>query len=191
MKEKADEAYDRSDYNQALAFLKQAYKLSGDARYVANQGIVLTDMKQYKAAIEAFEFFIASKPALSKKRSALQKINELRPEVKIISEPSDAQVFIKGNHKPLGKTPVKVRLVAGEYKLTIRKAGYETLETQLFVIPGTPTLAQYKLLINGASLTSEFTNRNQSNTNKKLGTGVKALLLLSAIGFTASTGTCF
>jgi tetratricopeptide (TPR) repeat protein len=189
LKLKADQAYNKSNYPKALHYLKEAYKVSKDARYVANQGIVLTDMKQYKAAIEAFEFFIASNPILSKKRSALQKINELRPEVKIISNPDQAEVFIKGQKQSLGTTPVKLRLIAGQYDIMIRKSGYDSLQTQLFVISGTPTLAQYKLLVNGASLTNEYTKPN--HRSKSLHTGIKALLFLSSLGLITSGTSWF
>lgn len=144
-KSEADGAYAKGDYQRALIALQRAYLVSKKPRYIANQGLVLEKMRRYQDAISALEYFLLTQPAQDKARSAQQVINRLRPEVKIISDPQGALIFIDGESKSQGVTPLTMRLIAGEHPMKLTLRGYEELNTTLFVLPGKPVLAQYKL----------------------------------------------
>ena len=144
-KSEADQAYAKGDYQKALVALQRAYLVSKKPRYIANQGLVLEKMRRYHDAIQALEYFLLTQPPVDKARSAQQVINRLRPEVKIISDPLGASVFIDRALEPVGVTPITFRLIAGEHPIQLRLKSHETVNTILFVMPGKPVLAQYKL----------------------------------------------
>ena len=184
LKESADEAYNRRDYQEALDELQKAYVLTKNPRYIANQGLVFEDMKRYKEAVDALEFFIQTKPSKEKIRSAQQVINRLRPEVKIITDPPGALVQFKSKKTSSGETPLKLRLISGEHPMTLTADKYEPLSVTLFVIPDKPVLAQYKLRRIGWFGDDEIGgSTHQSKTSqRRWGTGVKALLILGGLG---------
>jgi tetratricopeptide (TPR) repeat protein len=184
LKESADEAYNQRDYQKALDELQKAYLLTKNPRYIANQGLVFEDMKRYKEAVDALEFFIQTKPSKKKIRSAQQVINRLRPEVKIITDPSGAVVRFKSEKTSSGKTPLKLRLISGEHPMTLTADNYEPLSVTLFVIPDKPVLAQYKLRRIGwfgDDETQDSTHQPETS-QRRWGTGVKALLILGGLG---------
>ena len=142
-KAQADDEYNRGDYRRALVSLQRAYLISKKARYIANQGLVLEKMQRYPDAIKALEYYLQTKPSTEMARSAQQVINRLRPEVKIETDPLGAKVIV--NREILGVTPLTFRLIAGEHPLELSLRGYDKRKVTLFVIPGKPVFAQYKL----------------------------------------------
>ena len=146
-KKDADQAYSRGDYKETLVALQRAYLISKNPRYVANQGLVLEKLGRYQEAIQALEYFLLTSPPANKARAAQQVINKLRPEVKFITDPPRAQIWLDGELITKGQTPLIVRVTAGKHPIELRLRGYETLKTTLFVLPGKPMLAQYKLYL--------------------------------------------
>jgi hypothetical protein len=142
-KAQADEDYTRGDYRNALVSLQRAYLISKKPRYIANQGLVLEKMQRYPDAIKALEYYLLTDPPVNMARSAQQVINRLRPEVKIETDPPGAKIIV--NREVLGVTPLTFRLLAGEHPLELSLTGYDTRTVTLFVIPGKPVFAQYKL----------------------------------------------
>ena len=142
-KAQADDEYNRGDYRRALVSLQKAYLISKKARYIANQGLVLERMQRYPDAIKALEYYLKTKPSVDMARSAQQVINRLRPEVKIETDPPGAEVIV--NREVIGLTPLTFRLIAGEHPLGLSLRGYDKRKVTLFVIPGKPVFAQYKL----------------------------------------------
>ena len=142
-KAQADDEYNRGDYRRALVSLQKAYLISKKARYIANQGLVLERMQRYPDAIKALEYYLKTKPSVGMARSAQQVINRLRPEVKIETDPPGAEVIV--SREAIGLTPLTFRLIAGEHPLELSLRGYDKRKVTLFVIPGKPVFAQYKL----------------------------------------------
>ena len=142
-KSQADAAYARGDYRFALVSLQRAYLISKNPRYIANQGLVLEKMQRYSDAIKALKYYLLTSPPAELSRSAQQVIHRLSPEVKIETDPLGARVSI--GREFLGLTPLTLRLIAGEHPLELTLAGYDTRKVTLFVIPGKPVFAQYKL----------------------------------------------
>ena len=142
-KAEADQEYAKGDYRRAQISLQKAYLISKNPRYIANQGLVLEKMKRYSDAIKALEYYLLTKPEPQMARSAQQVINRLRPEVKIVTDPPGAQVMLGSALK--GQTPLTFRLLAGEHPLELVLKNYDTRKVILFVTPGKPVFAQYKL----------------------------------------------
>ncbi len=142
-KSQADNEYNRGDYRKALVSLQRAYLISKKARYVANQGLVLEKMQRYSDAIKALEYYLHTNPPAEMARSAQLVIHRLRPEIKIETDPPGAQVMV--NKETLGLTPLTFRLMAGEHPLELNLQGYDQRKVTLFVLPGKPVFAQYKL----------------------------------------------
>jgi hypothetical protein len=150
-KSSADQAYSRGDYKETLVALQRAYLISKNPRYIANQGLVLEKLGRYQEAIQALEYFLLTNPPPDKARAAQQVISKLRPEVKFITDPPNAQIFLDGQLVTKGMTPLIIRVTAGKHPLELKLKGYETLKTTLFVLPGKPMLAQYKLYLGSES----------------------------------------
>lgn len=51
--------------------------------------------------------------------------------INISSEPSDAKVYINGEHK--GSSPYKTKLPVGEHTITLKKEGYKDYETNILI----------------------------------------------------------
>lgn len=152
-KSEADTYYARGDYRKALVSLQRAYLISKQPRYIANQGLVFEKMQRYSDAIKALEYYLLTAPPADLARSAQQVINRLSPEVKIETDPPGAQVII--GQKVMGQTPFTSRLIAGEHPLELSLSGYDVRKVTLFVIPGKPVFAQYKLDLSANALTLE------------------------------------
>lgn len=164
-KAQADQEYARGDYGRAQVSLQKAYLVSKNPRYIANQGLVLEKMKRYSDAIKALEYYLITEPAPEMARSAQQVINRLRPEVKIITDPPGAQVMLGNINK--GQTPLTFRLIAGEHPLELILKNYDTRRITLFVTPGKPVFAQYKLDQSMNALSVETTSSKKSQKTKR------------------------
>ena len=141
----ADEAYSQGDLPETLRQLRRAYRVRKNPRYLANQGLVLADFARYKEAVELLEQFIKSNPPIPKLKAARAEIAILKPEVTITSEPPGVEILVSRGEERLGVTPFKGNLVSGEYRVTLKKAGYDPLRVSLFVSPGKPVVARYVL----------------------------------------------
>ena len=71
------------------------------------------------------------------------KLQLLAPElmpgwaaVAVASEPADAELLVNGEQR--GRTPLEIELMAGSYRLELRRAGYKPWLNDLQVKPGTP-----------------------------------------------------
>ncbi len=63
----------------------------------------------------------------------------LKPKLGVINfvvKPADANLFVDG--RPMGRVPAKLRLVAVEHQLEIKKQGYRAYQTRLTPRPGFP-----------------------------------------------------
>ena len=141
----ADEAYSQGDLAETLRQLRRAYQVRKNPRYLANQGLVLADFARYREAVELLERFIQSDPPIPKLKAAQAEIAILKPEVAITSEPPGAELLVSRTEERLGVTPFKKKLVSGEYRITLKKEGYDPLRVTLFVSPGKPVVARYVL----------------------------------------------
>lgn len=56
--------------------------------------------------------------------------------VAVASDPADAELLVNGEQR--GRTPLEIDLMAGSYRLELRRAGYKPWLTDLQVQPGTP-----------------------------------------------------
>lgn len=154
-KNDADQAYARADYKETLIALQRAYLISKNPRYIANQGLVLEKLGRYEEAIQALEYFLLTGPPPEKKLAAQKVISNLKPEVKITTDPSKAKVLIDGQELSGQVTPLTLNLIAGKHLLEIRLRGYETFKTNLFVEAGKSISAQYSLQLDARAMMEE------------------------------------
>ncbi|MEZ4471090.1 MAG: PEGA domain-containing protein [bacterium] len=135
LKAEADKLFMARDYPAALEKLKAAYALDPQPGYIANQGLVLQRMGKAAEAVEAFDRFLATDPEPDKAAMARDVVERLRPEVEILSDPPGATVSTLDD-KELGTTPLKSRLVVGEYTLVFSLRRYDPVEARLVVREG-------------------------------------------------------
>ncbi len=137
LKRAADQAFVDGDYALALKRLRAAYAADPQPGFIANEGLVLEQMAEYRGAAEAFERFLATKPTAEKARAALKVLARIKPEVEVVTDPPGAEVrLVDGSARSLGKTPLRTRLVAGTYTMSLRLAGHAPAEIAIRVWPG-------------------------------------------------------
>lgn len=137
LKASADQAFTDGDFPLALKRLQAAYAADPQAGFIANQGLVLEQMGEYGPAAEAFERFLATKPAAAKAKAALDVLARIKPDVEVVTDPPGAEVrSVAGSARKLGTTPLRTRLVVGTHTLELRLAGHEPAEVSVRVWPG-------------------------------------------------------
>jgi hypothetical protein len=138
-------AYRDGDYMLAVQKFTEAFTANPDPAIRANQGLAYEALGQNARALEAFQAFLDSNPPPEKATKAKERVAALAPEVKIISDPPGARIYIDDQPKPLGETPATLKLVADRHDIVLRKSGYKLEKLVVRVRIGTPTEASARL----------------------------------------------
>ncbi len=189
LKEKADLAFSNGNIEESLTYLKQAYEINQNPRYLANQALMLIEIKKYQDALTLFEQFLATDPEKSKRDAALNHLNKLTPEVIISSDPEGVEI-LEGT-KVIGRTPLRKRLLAGNHDITLRKNGYETQNATLIVPFGKPAAAQYILDVQSKKGTAAPVPKQSQSNLPSLTTGPTTLLISSGLTLALSLGSIY
>lgn len=189
LKEKADLSFSEGNFSQALQYLQSAYEINRNPRYLANQGLVLIEMKDYAQALSLLEAFIESNPEPAKKEAAMVHIKKLMPEVSLQSDPVGVEVLL--NQGSLGRTPFKKKLVAGTHELTLRKTGYETQKVTLIVPVGKSTSAHYTMEVQNKRIDQKSMNASSTETFRPITLGPTVLLVTAGLSTALSIGSIF
>lgn len=133
-------AYDKGDFQAALASFVRAWETFPDARYLYNAGKACTRLKDTEAALYFYERFLSLEKGdrdakkLGREKVALEKSLKRKGllPVTLDSDPAGAGFKIDGKEHPyLNQTPIRRWLKPGKYKITFSKKGYEDLELSL------------------------------------------------------------
>ncbi len=147
LKAEADQAYLAGDYERALSLLRDAYDADPEPGYIANQALVLEKLEEYEEAADALERFLATRPPADKAARARQVLHRLKPQVEVVSDPPGVAVMTIGDAtRFLGTTPLRARLVVGEYTLALQLEGWEAAEVPLRVEPGRVTTVRHTMV---------------------------------------------
>jgi tetratricopeptide (TPR) repeat protein len=188
LKDQADQAFSKGNIEESLRFLQQAYEVNQNPRYLANQALMMIEIKKYQEALDLFEKFLATDPEKSKRDAALNHLNKLTPEVIITSDPDGVEI-LEGN-KVIGRTPMKKRFLAGNHEITLRKSGYETQNNTLIVPFAKPAAAQYTLDVQNKKASNTVQVQSKSNL-PALTAGPTTLLISSGLALVLSVGSIY
>lgn len=131
LKAKAAAAFGKRDFETALKHLKAAYALDPKPDLAGNIGFLQFQMGQFAEAAEALERFLASNPPVEKASKAQEMLDDVKPVIKLRSDPSGATVT--GRDGMVGRTPVDLRLLVGQHTFKLTKPGFEPLELKVKV----------------------------------------------------------
>lgn len=145
LKTEAEAAFAEGRLEEALRLLDAAYAADPQPGLIANQGLVLDKLGRYADAVAAFERFLATQPPADKVEAARAILLRLKPEVRIESEPPGAEVRIDDGGRRLGRTPLKLYLVAGPHVVRLTHPEFQPIEQRIEVRPGEPMTVRVPL----------------------------------------------
>ncbi len=153
----AREYYDKGDFKQALALLKEANMLIADDRIMYNIGTTYEKLDDCSRALAYFEAALrVDNPTsgwpdkVKSKRDELSKecpdynSSKVTGRISMTSYPAGATVYIDG--KRVGSTPVEtIMLPEGRHKFKVMKSGYEEVEETVVLSSQADLLLNYDL----------------------------------------------
>jgi PEGA domain len=126
-------------YKKALRAYKRAFVLKKHPFLFFNMGQCYRLMGNPMAAWLAYRKFLNVLPIAPNKavvKALIKKLeSKLEGELKIVSEPSGADIFLKTNSglMNIGVTPLLVRLKIDTYKVVVSKSGYSSKEKDIIL----------------------------------------------------------
>lgn len=149
--------FEAKEYLKALIYYRKAYAISKSAVLRGGIGRSLQELGHPDLARQYFEGYLGvASSATDGYQKIEQRLEAVRTtlkndtsEVTITSAPGDAEVFVvlDGEYwEPLGTTPVKLRMLPGEYRLVFRKQDFMTREASLEVDGTDPTSLETELV---------------------------------------------
>lgn len=119
----AKEAFDKKEYDRAIKFLEEAYKIKPSPFYIFNIARCYEEKREIERAIEKFEEYIEIEKDEKEKEKARLKIEELKKKLpygilKIINFKPDYELFIDSEKKEY-KEGEFLKLLPNAYELKI------------------------------------------------------------------------
>lgn len=133
--------YKEGDYRAAIIEFKRAYELAPNFRVLFNLGQAHQELQDYAAALDAFERYLKDGGAeVPPDRAALVKneVQKLLGRVATVAvEVNVADATVSVDDTSVGSSPLAapVRVSAGRRKVSVSKAGYQTV-TQVVELAG-------------------------------------------------------
>jgi len=136
-------AYRAGDYKSAIQNFRDAQAIVPAPQAAYWLAMALTADGQVPEAIAELKALLASSTAVAKLGSekiatantTLDALNEAPGMITLTTEPAGATVGVDGEVRP-GVTPLDVELTPGAHTLTVSEPGYQSMEFELDVPPG-------------------------------------------------------
>ncbi len=142
----ANEFFDKAQWQSALELYKKAYALSPQPALLYRMGKCAEGAGKTREAIDYYSQFVEALPEKTVAKEVAAYLPQLKatlpPELKITSEPSNANVYVGSlESAPVGSTPYEGKLETGEVNVIVRLDGYKTFsKTYTFEGAGQETL---------------------------------------------------
>lgn len=145
------EAYKKDDFNTAIKYFEEAYKLDANPVYLYNIAVAYELWGKKEKAAEFYEKYLPSATSDTDRKNVLAKIAELRPgsavdptqnpdgksKVEIRTEPAGASVWLEEKKgSPTGVTPLTREVTPGKHTLIIELDGYAPINRTFEVLSG-------------------------------------------------------
>lgn len=132
-------AFDQGRYPDALGYFDRAYQLSRRPQLLYNLGQVHDRLRHDEDALQAFQQYLKQVPGAENRTEVEHRIQALRQAMigtfHFTLTPSNAQVWIDGEAKPLDNTG-RLQVSTGSHEVLIRAQGYEELRQRMNVRGG-------------------------------------------------------
>ncbi len=139
--ERAQRVCGRGAHAEALTALVEAFRLYPHPRIRYRGGVEHQHLGQLVEAIEAFESYL-SEPEREPEyvADAVSRMNLIRPGLGNVDILAETGVAVEVDGRARGRTPMsRLRLVAGNHRITLRKPGFRPVQTTVHVVPGQTT----------------------------------------------------
>jgi hypothetical protein len=183
--EAGKQAYDRGEFQESLEKFREAYDLYAHPDIVYRIALCHERLGEDQEAVKFYRQFLAENPDASE-RPRVEKTIEVieariaKSEIQITTEPTGAAVFINDeSNGAAGTTPTQLTVPPGNYKLIVKKDGFEPVRQLVNVAPGQSVQVRYQL-----SATKQTDERRKNPDRKGAAPSVK-FLTLTTIGVAA------
>lgn len=147
--------FEEGKYLQALLFYRQAYAITQSPLLEGGIGRCLQELGFPDLARQYFLSYLEAAPAGTEAHDKIQQrlqvveetLSSSAVEVTVSSTPADARVYLVLEDEyweEIGATPLKFKLLPGNYRMILRRPDFQTEEVELD-INADPTLSEHSL----------------------------------------------
>lgn len=129
------------NYDKALQYYRRSYQTMAHPRTMFNLAAIADHLGRYEEAFHAYRNFLSTATGRDRElvRDAEQRVDvlarRLRAPVRIESTPVGASVFVDGNPRSVGITPLELRLTPGGHVLRLVASGRQTAQLPVEIAP--------------------------------------------------------
>ena len=146
-------AYDNGKFERALRYFKDAHQLFAHPDLQYRIGLCYEKLGEPEEATAHYKRFLEEVPDAEERGRIEQTIRMLEAQmadraskIRVRTTPSNARVFVNDEVSgSAGSTPVELMISAGNYKLIIKKDGYEPVVESVDVPEGQTVVVHYSL----------------------------------------------
>ena len=178
-------AYDRGDFAQAREEFGQAYDLYPHPDLLYRIALCHERLGEDRLAVEFYRRFLAEAPD-APERARVEKTIEVieariaRSEIRVTSDPEGAAVFINDEaNGAAGYTPTALAVSPGNYKLIVKKPGFEMVDELVTVSSGSSVSVRYQLTPVKAAEPAQVGQPDARATASRRGPSVQLVTLLA------------
>lgn len=149
--EEGKQAYDRGEFESSLSLFRQAYDIYQHPDIVYRIALCYERLGEDQEAIKHYRQFLAEAPD-APERPRIEKTIEVieariaKSEIQITTNPPGAAVFVDDEANGVaGYTPTVLAVKPGNYKLLVRKDGFDTVNELVTVGAGQSVQVRYQL----------------------------------------------
>lgn len=181
-------AYDNGEFQKSLELFRKAYDIYQYPDIIYRIALCHERLGEDQEAVKHYRLFLAEAPN-APERARVEKTIEVieariaKSEIRITTTPKGAAVFVDDEANGVaGYTPTALAVKPGNYKLIVKKSGFEPVSELVTVDPGQSVQLRYQLDEVGAS-----TNNTSTGTTKKSGGPPPSVrfLVLASLGVAA------
>lgn len=182
--EDGKQAYDRGEFAKSLQHFRAAYDLYQHPDIIYRIALCHERLGEDEQAVRYYRQFLAEAPN-APERPRIEKTIEViearvaKSEIRVTSEPDGAAVYIDDEANGVaGYTPTALVVKPGNYKLIVRKDGFEPVRELVTVKPGQSVQMRYQL----AGTTTAPTDVTAKPPRPRHGGPSVQFLALTAVG---------
>ena len=153
-------AYERGEFEASLAEFRKAYDLYQHPDIIYRIALCHERLGEDREAVRYYRLFLAEapnapdRPKIEKTIAVIEK-RIGRSAIKVTTEPAGARVYIDDEANGVaGTTPTDLALEPGNYKLIVRKKGYEDVSELVTVNAGQTLQVRYKMTAGSGASTA-------------------------------------
>lgn len=188
-------AYNEGRFDNALESFQAAHELYPHPDIVYRMALCHERLGEDEQAVRYYKRFLTQVPD-APERPRIEKTIQLiesrisKSEIKIVTQPDGAVVYIDDvANGAAGYTPTELPVKPGNYRVIVKKEGFETVEELVEVRSGQTVGLRYQLNSVGSSGVVSGPGTTDGNVSGKANTFDPTWVILMAMGFGAFTAS--